>query len=215
MSNVGGVSLMDIAAFARIRKAAITRYIWDLLTDNSERVWIGWYKTYLIKDRNIWALEIPQSWSWSWRKLLHLRHSARHISKHHIGNGTSTCFWNDNWLPLGPLSLRFQSHLLSDAGFERTTTVSSFITNNSWHFPTSLSRAIPELLGLPAPIKHTLAQLSPTLPRVPWFNLVWHSPAIPHMRFNLWSAVQGRLPTLDKISMARHQNECPLCNASP
>ncbi|XP_059627250.1 uncharacterized protein LOC132270055 [Cornus florida] len=178
--------------------------MWDLLTDNSDRIWIKWCKVYLIKGRNLWSLDIPYSCSWSWRKLLQLRHPTWFIIKHQICNGSSTNFWFDNWLPGGPLSLRFPSQLLFNAGYDTATTVSCFISNNYWSFPLSLSSVTSELLPLPAPssnendkllwsiapsgkfsLKHTSAYFSPSSPQVPWYNLVWWSPAIPRMKFNL------------------------------
>ncbi|XP_059638657.1 uncharacterized protein LOC132280917 [Cornus florida] len=35
------------------------------------------------------------------------------------------------------------------------------------------------------------------------------------MKFIMWLAVQGRLPTLDRRSMARFDNVCALCNVNP
>ncbi|XP_059638758.1 uncharacterized protein LOC132281037 [Cornus florida] len=224
---------LDIPNLVTSNQAAITRYIWDLLTDNTERVWIKWCKTYLIKGKNFWALEIPQSCSWSWRKILQQRHHARQLIKHKIGKGTSINLWLDNWLPAGPLSLRFPPNILIEAGLDLSTTVSHLIYNDSWNFPPVLSVAIPELPTLPSPsmkddkliwtaspsgefsLKHTAASLFPPYPLVPWFDLVWRSPAIPRMKFNLWLAIQDRLPTLDRRQMATHNNVCFLCNASP
>ncbi|XP_059659119.1 uncharacterized protein LOC132305500 [Cornus florida] len=145
----------------------------------------------------------------------------------------STCFWYDNWLPAGPLSTQFPSQILTTAGLDLSTIVSHFISDGTWNFPASISSAIPELLALGAPNnsgndkliwavspsgsfshKHTVALLSPSSPSVSWFNLVWRSPAIPRMKFIMWLAVQGRLPTLDRKSMARFDNVCALCNVN-
>ncbi|XP_059670772.1 uncharacterized protein LOC132316283 [Cornus florida] len=155
------------------------------------------------------------------------------LIKHVIGNGSQTSFWWDNWTPIGPLSLRFPHILLTEAGFNDETAVNSFIVDNSWSFPHSITTVIPELLSLPPPcssrndskkwiaspnglysFKHTLQHLVEDLPLVQRHNLVWDSPTIPRMKFNLWVAVQSRLPTLDTKVMARHQNICALCHSS-
>ncbi|XP_059668999.1 uncharacterized protein LOC132314116 [Cornus florida] len=155
------------------------------------------------------------------------------LIKHRIGNGSQTSFWWDNWTTIGPLNFRFPHTLLTEAGFNDGTTANSFIVDNTWSFPLSLTSAIPELLSLPPPcpsrndskkwiaspngqysFKHTLQHLIGDLSSVQWHNLVWDSPIIPRMRFNLWMAVQSRLPTLDNKAMARHQNICALCNNS-
>ncbi|XP_059639274.1 uncharacterized protein LOC132281594 [Cornus florida] len=64
-------------------------------------------------------------------------------------------------------------------------------------------------------LKSTSAFLMGQQLRVPWQNLVWESPVIPRMKFNLWLTVQSKLPTLDSKSMAQHENICVLCRAQP
>ncbi|XP_059663757.1 uncharacterized protein LOC132309469 [Cornus florida] len=216
---------LDIPNLEVANRAAILRYIWDLHTDNSDRVWINWCRIYLIKNRSFWSLKIPQPCSWSWRKILQLRHPARLIIKHIIGNGMDTNFWLDNWSPAGPLSLCFPSHILSNLGADEFT---------PWSFPHSLSNAVPELLALPQPcstrkdkliwlaspsstfnLKHTTLHLASNGDQIAWCNLVWCSPTIPRMKFNMWLAAQSRLPTLDSRAMASHDNICALCNSEP
>ncbi|XP_059654461.1 uncharacterized protein LOC132301202 [Cornus florida] len=225
---------LDIPNLEVANRAAILRYIWDLHTDNSDRVWINWCRIYLIKNRSFWSLKIPQPCSWSWRKILQLRHPARLIIKHVIDNGMDTNFWLDNWSPAGPLSLCFPSHILSNLGADEFTLVGRFIVNNSWSFPHSLSNAVPELLALPQPcstrkdkliwsaspsgtfnLKHTTLHLAGNGDQIAWNNLVWCSLTIPRMKFNMWFAAQSRLPTLDSRAMASHDSICALCNSEP
>ncbi|XP_059669363.1 uncharacterized protein LOC132314525 [Cornus florida] len=209
-----GIPNLEIA-----NKAGILRFIWDLQTDNSNRLWVNWCHSHLLKARNMWTLNFPQPCSWSWRKMLQLRHTAKGLIKHSIGNGVDTTFWWDNWAPGGPLSLRFPRSLMSDGGLHEDITVDNFITNNNWAFPIFLTNVIPELANLPAPdsstrdtkmwiasptgqysFSHTISHLVRDLPNVPWYNLVWQSPTIPRMKFILWLTVQSKLPTLDSAA---------------
>ncbi|XP_059650161.1 uncharacterized protein LOC132295916 [Cornus florida] len=154
--------------------------------------------------------------------------------KHKIGNGRGTFFWWDNWAPRGPLSTRFPSHILTDRGFNIDIKVDNFIFNSTWSFPHCIVSAIPELLSLSSPnsarndkmvwiaspsgtytLKSTSAFLIGQQPRVPRQNLVWESPVIPRMKFNLWLAVQSKLPTLDSKSIAQHENICVFYRAQP
>ncbi|XP_059639647.1 uncharacterized protein LOC132282028 [Cornus florida] len=165
--------------------------------------------------------------------MLQLRHIARLLIKHSIGNGANTSFWWDNWAPGGPLCSRFPLNLLIEGGFIEGITVENFIVNNNWAFPITLTNAIPELLNLLAPcifrrdtkkwmasptglysFNHTIAHLTGDLPTAPWHNLVWHSLTIARMKFNHWLVAQSRLPPLDRKSMANHNNICSLCSMS-
>ncbi|XP_059629623.1 uncharacterized protein LOC132272506 [Cornus florida] len=133
-------------------KAGIMRFIWDLQTDTNGRLWIQWCHTHLIKSRNLWELNIPHSCSWSWRKMLQLRHPARLLLKHSIGNGTDTSFWLDNWAPGGPLCSRFPTTILTQAGLSHETTMDNFIVGSTWSFPSDIITSIPELLQLQPPL---------------------------------------------------------------
>ncbi|XP_059668892.1 uncharacterized protein LOC132313980 [Cornus florida] len=182
------------------------------------------------KPKELLDLKIPHSCSWSWRKILQLRHHARHFIKHLIGNGIDTSFWFDNWSARGPLCLRFSSTILSLLGIDENTSMANFIVNNGWNFPPALLSVIPKLNSIQQPVphrkdkliwtvspfdsfslKHTISHLMDHGPLVPWYNLVWHTASIPRMKFNMWLAVQSRLPTLDSQAMVHHGNTCVLC----
>ncbi|XP_059634679.1 uncharacterized protein LOC132277005 [Cornus florida] len=196
---------LDIPNLEISNKAGILRLIWDLHNDDGNRIWIRWCKAHLIKSKNFWTLKIPQPCSWSWRKILQLRVSARQIMKHKI-----------------------------DGGFNTDIKVDNFIFNSDWSFPLCMVSAIPELLSMSSPnssrkdkivwtaspsgtynLKSTSAYLMGHHPSVLWHNLVWDNPVIPRMKFNLWLAVQSKLPTLDSKSMAQHENICVLCGTQP
>ncbi|XP_059627353.1 uncharacterized protein LOC132270170 [Cornus florida] len=148
--------------------------------------------------------------------MLQLRHPARLLIKHIIRDGNGISFWWDNWALGGPLCTRFSSAILLDLGLSLDIKVQYFIVNHNWCFPHSLLSSIPKLSSLipPCPsrsdtkrwiasssglysLMHTTSSLAGPSPLVHWFNLVWKSPTIPRMKFNLWLTAQARLPTLD------------------
>ncbi|XP_059669136.1 uncharacterized protein LOC132314275 [Cornus florida] len=108
--------------------------------------------------------------------------------------------------------------------------MANFIVNNGWNFPPALLFAISELNSIQQPVplrkdkliwtvspsgsfslKHTISHIMDHDTLVPWYNLVWHTVSIPRMKFNMWLAIQSRLPTLDSRAMVHHGNTCVLC----
>ncbi|XP_059664117.1 uncharacterized protein LOC132309874 [Cornus florida] len=127
------------------------RLLWDLQCGSSDRIWIKWCNSHLLKSRNIWSLKIPHSCTWSWRKILQLRYPARLLIKHKVGNGADTSFWWDNWAQGGLLCIRFLTNVLTDHGLNDSITLDNFIEGSTWSFPQSLTAIIPELMQLQLP----------------------------------------------------------------
>ncbi|XP_059669398.1 uncharacterized protein LOC132314569 [Cornus florida] len=119
-------------------------------------------------------------------------------------------------------------------GINENAKLQPFIGSSSWSFPQTITAQIPELIHMQPPcpaiydkkiwiastnghycFRQTAALLAGQFCKVPWYNPVWKSPIIPRMKFNLWLALQCRLPTLDSKSMTKHQNVCTLCSNSP
>ncbi|XP_059635800.1 uncharacterized protein LOC132277982 [Cornus florida] len=151
-------------------------------------------------------MKVPQSCSWNCRKILQLRPLARKLLIHQVKNGYSTHFWTNYWLNDGPLTQRFSENQIQAMGYNYSTKVSQFTDSNTCIFPTQLTSAIPELIGLPPPsqskdlilwkagpsgicsLKHTIIALSPPPAPIPRFKLVWSSIVIPRQRMILWSS---------------------------
>ncbi|XP_059659059.1 uncharacterized protein LOC132305435 [Cornus florida] len=140
-----GIPNLEIA-----NKVGIIRFIWDILKEDTNR---------------FHALGVGG--------FLQLRHPARLLIKHSIGNGANTSFWWDNWAPGGPLCSRFPLHLLTAASFNGTTTVDTFIVDSNWSFPPSFTCAIPELLALPPPCPSRSGQFH--LMATTHSNTLWHT----------------------------------------
>jgi hypothetical protein len=50
-----------------------------------------------LKGRSFWQVNIPQSWSWSWKKLLKLRDLAKNFISFKVGDGSQIFLWYDSF----------------------------------------------------------------------------------------------------------------------
>jgi hypothetical protein len=53
----------------------------------SDSIRVAWEREILLKRKSFWSVGIPQSYSWSWRKILKLRDVAKRFLKFEVGNG--------------------------------------------------------------------------------------------------------------------------------
>ncbi|KAK3225530.1 hypothetical protein Dsin_005392 [Dipteronia sinensis] len=114
------------------------RHIWNLV-HGSNNLWTTWIKTYHLKGTSIWEVKAPQTCSWNWRKLLKLRHIARPLIRHIIGNGLGTSLWFDNLHPDGSIRLKWSSRVIYDSGLPKKAKVSSIVHGDQWVWPCSMS----------------------------------------------------------------------------
>jgi len=77
-------------------RAAIMRHIWSLLA-KAGSLWVAWVKENLLKGKSFWQIKVPQTCTWSWRKLLKLREEARKVLKFEIGDGRNIHLWVNWW----------------------------------------------------------------------------------------------------------------------
>ena len=108
-------------------------------------MWCQWVKSYLLKGRSLWEVNIPSDSSWVWRKLLGLRPNIRPLLKHSIGDGENTCLWYDNWHPLGPLIDYFGSRIIYDSALPRNAKVKSIVEGRVWKWPPIVTIQLLEL----------------------------------------------------------------------
>ncbi len=118
-------------------------------------MWCQWVKSYLLKGRSFWHVKIPNSPSWTWRKLLQLRPLIQSYIQYQIGDGSSTSLWYDNWHPHGPLISKYGTRIMYDSGIPEGAHVSTILDNNNqWKFPITqtwelneIREALPPLYG--------------------------------------------------------------------
>ena len=179
--------------------------------------------TYMLKNKSFWAVRPPSHCSWYWRKILKLRHIARPMIKHRIGNGRGTFLWYDNWHPLGPLLDKFGPRVVYDVALGLHARVSTVIEGDWWHWPLTntlelmeirdLMTTVPSpsdtsdsIIWVPSPngkfsTSHTWATIRAPGHTIHWYYLVWFSGHLPRHSIVLWFAILNRLSTHDRISL--------------
>ena len=80
--------------------------------------------------------------SWGWKCILALQPLALPHIKFLIGNGHTTHFWTDPWLPGGRLRDCFGSRAMYDLGFGAYLRVNTFVVNGHWNLPPPTSNAL-------------------------------------------------------------------------
>ena len=126
-------------------KACMAKLVWNICQVNSSSLWVNWVKTHLIREHSFWEISIPNSCSWTWRKLLQLRGEVRQFIHYVIGDGRHTWLWYDSWLPLGPILPNFEDRVIYVSALTKQARVDSIISNGEWRWPTANS---PDLLIL-------------------------------------------------------------------
>lgn len=182
-----------------------------------------WVKSYLLKGRSLWHVNIPSSPSWTWRKLLQLRPLIQSFFQYQIGDGSTTSLWYDNWHPLGPLVAKYGTRIIYDSSLTEGATVSDILNSNSqWNFPVTqtwelneIREGLPTLLR-PNPVqldgcKWTLTQngvftisslwdqIRTHWPVINWNHIVWFSSHIPKCSLISWLAIHNKLSTSDRL----------------
>ena len=66
----GGLGLKELVSW---NKACRLQSIWAIIT-KSGSLWIAWIQEYVLKGKSFWDLVESSTGSWSWNKLLRLRH---------------------------------------------------------------------------------------------------------------------------------------------
>lgn len=219
-------------------KALGAKLIWNLFC-RAGSVWIAWINAYILKGRSFWRVGIPLKCSWSWRKILELRPMVRQFMKHVIGNGVRSFFLYDNWLPDGPIDLKWGSRVRYDLSILENAKVSKLVRGDQSVWPATISTdllsiqsSIPSMMR-PNELIEDRIEWKPGVngefststaweairikkSRVPWFNIVWFSKKIPKHSFILWLAVQNRLSTQQRLLSWGFINtmKCGLCGAN-
>ena len=104
------------------------RHVWSLFA-RSGSIWVSCVKGNHLKRKSFWSVGIPQSCSWSWRKILKLRDVAKTFLKFKVGNGENIHMWLDSWHPFGILSETFGQMVVYDAQGSVEAKLSSVILN--------------------------------------------------------------------------------------
>lgn len=61
----------------------MAKYI-DNYLNNNGNIWVQWSSKYVIKGKNFWNMNSPQSISWAWRSIFKLREEMLHLAQYVI-----------------------------------------------------------------------------------------------------------------------------------
>jgi hypothetical protein len=100
-------------------------HIWSLFT-KAGSLWVAWINLNWLRGRSLWQVPIPQSCSWSWKKLLKIREVAKTFIRFQVGDGSRIFLLHDHWHPAGYLLESYGYRVLYDSG------LSSIIKNKDW-----------------------------------------------------------------------------------
>ena len=146
----------------------MAKHIWHICQPRSASTWANWAKVALLHNKSFWDAHLPSNCSWTWRKLLNIRHSFRSGIKHVIGNGRDTFLWFDYWLPRGPIHSLYGNRIIYDSGMSRYARVSSIIADDRWQWPVANS---PDLVILKTSIPDSIVPRSTSLDDTMWRTL--------------------------------------------
>ena len=124
----GGLGLKRLEEW---NKALMAKHLWKLCQPFPTSSWAKWAKANLLRGRSLWDINVPQNYSWNWRKILKLREVFRPYVRHVIGDGEDTWLWFDYWLPPGPLQQLYGNRIIYDSGLSRQARVAKIIVNNN------------------------------------------------------------------------------------
>jgi hypothetical protein len=123
LSLRGGLGLKKLEEWNR---AATLKHIWSLFAQSGS-IWVAWVDSYWLKGRSLWNISIPKVCSWSWKKLLNLRETAKKFISFKVGEGTSISLWFDLWHPAGRLLDTYVFRIVYDIGSILDARLSSVI----------------------------------------------------------------------------------------
>jgi hypothetical protein len=92
----GGLGIKKLEIW---NQASMMVHIWNLFAKACS-IWVAWVETVWLRGKSFWQVPIPQTCSWSWRKIFK------------IGTGSRIFMWYDSWHPAGCLIEKYGLELL-------------------------------------------------------------------------------------------------------
>ncbi|KAL0291209.1 UNVERIFIED_CONTAM: hypothetical protein Sradi_7031800 [Sesamum radiatum] len=99
----GGLGIRNIQT---MNNALMGKHLWQILTKKHDSIWVSWISRYKLRHGTLWAANDKEG-SWTWKKLLKLRHQLIKGIQFRVGDGTEFKLWLDPWHPDGALIHRY------------------------------------------------------------------------------------------------------------
>jgi len=95
----------------------------------------------------LWRIGIPQGSTWSQRKILKLRESARNFIKFEVGDGKDIHLWMDRWHPVGILNENYGFRVIYNAQSNLDAGLSTVLINGNRVWKPTRSEDLAEIQG--------------------------------------------------------------------
>ncbi|XP_022040694.1 uncharacterized mitochondrial protein AtMg00310-like [Helianthus annuus] len=138
---------LGIRRIGDMNKALMASHIWSIVMKR-DSLWVKWVHSYRLKGKNFWVCKATSNSTWSWRKIIQLRHVIRKYVWSDVGNGRDTSAWFDFWSDLGPLGDFLSPRTITDADFRLDDTVFNIFSNDTWNWPVAWRDLFPVLIQL-------------------------------------------------------------------
>lgn len=112
-------------------QAAISYHCFQLASNKSS-LWANWVHAKYFRNANFWKLKTPEKCSWAWPNIMLVRDQMKVNVFYSIGNGLTTNFFHDPWLPKGSLIDQFGMGIINNIGLGDNIVVANFIENGKW-----------------------------------------------------------------------------------
>ena len=122
----------------------ILRHVWSLFA-RSGSIWVAKVKDNYLRMKSLWGVDIPQNYSWSWRKILKLRDKAKRFLRFEVGNREYIHLWLDSWHPFGVLLENYGYRVMYDAQSRVDAKLSYVIFNGEWYWGPTRSDDLVEI----------------------------------------------------------------------
>ncbi|XP_026419497.1 uncharacterized protein LOC113315435 [Papaver somniferum] len=210
------------------------RHIWDI-NSGKNTIWTQWIHTNLIKQRDFCTLVVPKDCSWSWRRILEFRDTAKQFMDTCLINGEKASLYYGFWHPKGRLCDWMNAECLETIFPNKELIVAYYMVDGFLKFPEcnhgphcdgkDILQGVDydfrdeDLVlwngskNVDFSMRETFRALSGDTIEMPWTKLVWFKNNIPRHSFISWLACHKRLKTKAKLQRWGLVNNaaCALC----
>ncbi|KAL0293135.1 UNVERIFIED_CONTAM: hypothetical protein Sangu_3244500 [Sesamum angustifolium] len=85
---------LGISSLITTNQALILKQLWRILQNDGTSIWVDWVQHYRLRHATIWTFKRTTG-SWSWKKILKLRHLLQRGVIYKVGDGSSFSLWQD------------------------------------------------------------------------------------------------------------------------